>query len=59
MLQAIKTAKTALVDAREVGSAQLGHILSVLSAVKLGEVPKSSTLVPRYQRLSEEAAWLR
>ena len=54
MLQAVKTAKTALVDAREIGSAQLDHVLSALAIVKVGDAPKSSTLVPRYQRISDE-----
>ena len=54
MLQAVGSGKTAFVDAGEIGAQQLNRALALLAGVKLDDAPKSSTLVPRYQRISEE-----
>jgi predicted ATP-dependent endonuclease of OLD family len=59
MLEAVKSAKTALIDAREIGVSQFDHVLSALRTVKVDDAPKSSTLVPRYLRISEEVTMMR
>lgn len=58
MLKAVGSAKTVLADANEIGAEQLKRVLALLKGVKLDDAPKSSTLVPRYQRISEEVVGL-
>jgi energy-coupling factor transporter ATP-binding protein EcfA2 len=59
MLKAVGSAKTILTDATDIGATQIKEILALLKAVKLDDVPKSSTIVPRYQRISEEVTGLK
>jgi predicted ATP-dependent endonuclease of OLD family len=54
MLKAIGEAKSAILESPEIGARQLKNVLALLKVIKLDDTPKSSTLVPRYQRISEE-----
>ena len=58
MLKAVSSAKIVLVEANEIGADKLTRVLALLKGVKLDDAPKSSTLVPRYLRISEEVAAL-
>ncbi len=49
---AIASAKTKLTGFAEIGAMQIDELLSGLGAVKTDNTPKTSTLVPRYLRLS-------
>jgi hypothetical protein len=53
-ITAIASAKTKLSGFTEIGAMQIDELLSGLAAVKTENAPKTSTLVPRYLRLSEE-----
>ncbi len=51
---AIASAKTKLSGFDEIGAVQIDELLSGLATVKTDNAPKTSTIVPRYLRLSEE-----
>ncbi len=53
-ITAIDTAKKKVAGSAEVGAMQIDEVLSGLSGVKTENAPKTSTVVPRYLRLSEE-----
>ena len=53
-LAAIASAKNKAAGFAEIGALQVDDLVSGLSAVKLDNAPKTSTIVPRYQRLSDE-----
>ena len=56
LLKAVGSAKSIIAGRNEIGAEQIQKMLSSLKAVKLEEAPKSSTLVPRYQRISDDLA---
>ncbi|MFZ0681045.1 AAA family ATPase [Candidatus Binatus sp.] len=53
-LAAIGSAKTKVSGFNEIGPLQLDELISAFGAVKTDNAPKTSTVVPRYLRLSEE-----
>jgi predicted ATP-dependent endonuclease of OLD family len=54
ILTAINSARTKLSAQDEIGVLQIDDVLSGLSGVSTENAPKTSTIVPRYQRLAEE-----
>jgi hypothetical protein len=54
VLTAIASAKSRLSEQAEIGALQIDHVLSSLSSVKTENAPKTSTVVPRFQRLADE-----
>jgi hypothetical protein len=54
MLKAIGEAKAAILGSNEIGAKQLKIVLGLLKMVKVDDAPKSSSLVPRYQRISDD-----
>ncbi len=54
VLTAINSARTRLSEKPEIGALQIDEVLSSLAGVKTENAPKTSTLVPRYQRLAED-----
>lgn len=53
-ITAIASAKNKVSKFEEIGSPQIDELLSGLGAVKTDAAPKTSSIVPRYQRLSDE-----
>lgn len=53
-ITAIASAKSKLSGFDEIGALQIDELLSGLATVKTDGGPKTSTIVPRYQRLSED-----
>jgi len=58
-ITAIATAKNKVTEFDEVGTKQIDELLSGLATVKTENAPKTSSIVPRYQRLSDELAGLK
>jgi hypothetical protein len=53
-IAAIASAKNKLAGFGEIGAVQIDELLSALAAVKTDNAPKTSSIVPRYLRLSDE-----
>jgi AAA ATPase domain len=53
ILTAVASAQKKVADSENVGAEQLDDVLTSLTAPKLENPPKTSTIVPRYNRLSE------
>ena len=53
-ITAISSAKSKLAGFEELGTMQIDELLSGLGTVKIDNAPKTSSIVPRYQRLAEE-----
>jgi hypothetical protein len=54
MLNTVATAKKTLAAPEQIGAVQLDNVLSALASVKLENPAKTSTIVPRYLRISDE-----
>jgi hypothetical protein len=54
VLEGIASARTKLSAQDKIGAVQIDEVLSVLSGVKIDNAPKTSTIVPHYQRVSED-----
>jgi hypothetical protein len=53
-IAAIASVKTKVSEFEEIGTVQIDELLSRLGTVKTDNAPKTSSIVPRYRRLSEE-----
>lgn len=53
-LTVISSAKTKVSGSTAVGAVQIDELVSLLATVKTDNAPKTSSLVPRYNRLSED-----
>lgn len=54
MLTALRSARKKVADSDDVAAEQLDGVLTSLTAPKLENAPKTSTIFPRYSRLTEE-----